>query len=363
MRRRAPQGAPLDLADATITVVDSVSYTGEAVYPAVTVTYDGATLVVNTDYLLNYVDNVNIGSGTVTVTGIGEFTGSVVKTFSIVSNAPTPPGEGDWAFNVQNISDSPTFAEFVEDTSGTWQLCPSQDESRLLVGVGSGYYLRIGSISGFDPSTFVQEAATSSGVDAGHVMHTPDGIHYLLAAPSASSVQMRIASDAYDITTIPGSANSTCSAVYVYGGCISSDGCHVVFSTTSGGSYYLKSGTLTTAWDLSTLTDVKTVSVSAPHGPIFMNQYNGTQLVHLSLWNSTSQKAKITLHTLGTAWDVSTITGSVTKEFPSVTESDKNNGGMNTGEIKGVCVNMAGTKMILSAYHKGTSYYSLINLA
>ena len=70
----------------------------------------------------------------------------------------------------------------------------------------------------------------------------------------------------------------------------------------------------------------------------------------------------ITLYTLGSAWDVSTITNSVTKEFPSVSEADKNNGDMNTGELKGICVNKSGTKMILSAYHKGASYYSLVNL-
>ena len=257
--RRNPQGAPLDLADATITVASSVTYTGNALYPSVVVVYDGATLVVNTDYMLNYSDNVNVGNGTVTITGMGGYTGSVIKTFRIVSNAPTPPGEGDWTFNVQNISDNLTCNEFIEDTSGTWQLCPSQDESKLLVGVGSGYYLRAGSMSDFDPSTFEQEAATSSGIEAGQTVYTPDGIHYLLAAPGATS-------DAYDLTKIPGSANSTCNAQYAYGGVISRDGCHVIFSASSGGSYYLKSGTLTTAWDLSTLSDAKIVNVNKSYG-------------------------------------------------------------------------------------------------
>lgn len=97
--RRRPQGAPADLADAVVTLAsETVYYTGNPVYPSVFVTYEGATLVVNTDYTLNYSDNTEVGAATVVVTGMGEFAGQVTKTFYITA-APT-----GWAFNVENMA-------------------------------------------------------------------------------------------------------------------------------------------------------------------------------------------------------------------------------------------------------------------
>ena len=118
MRRRgSPQGAPADLADATITVVDSVQYTGNPVYPSVTVTYEGATLVVNQDYTLNYSDNTNVGAATVVVTGMGEFTGQVVKTFQIVSSGGGGGG-GSWAdFDLANLGDAEASASLRDSTA------------------------------------------------------------------------------------------------------------------------------------------------------------------------------------------------------------------------------------------------------
>ena len=91
--RRSPQGAPADIADATITIAESVPYTGTPRTPSVTVVYDGATLVVNQDYFVSYNDNTEIGAATVVITGTGEFTGQVVKTFQIASSGS---GGGTW---------------------------------------------------------------------------------------------------------------------------------------------------------------------------------------------------------------------------------------------------------------------------
>lgn len=60
------------------------SYTGEAIKPAVTVMNGNATLKENTDYTLSYANNTNVTSNaTVTITGSGNFGGTVTKTFSI----------------------------------------------------------------------------------------------------------------------------------------------------------------------------------------------------------------------------------------------------------------------------------------
>ncbi len=51
---------------------------------------DGATVLVrNTDYTLSYLNNVNAGVATVTVTGIGNYTGTQNKNFTIAKETPT----------------------------------------------------------------------------------------------------------------------------------------------------------------------------------------------------------------------------------------------------------------------------------
>ena len=78
----------------TADMVDDIApqaYTGEPLTPAVTVTDGDAILVKDQDYDVSYSDNVNVGENTakVTIAGKGNYTGSVVKTFSISSVAAT----------------------------------------------------------------------------------------------------------------------------------------------------------------------------------------------------------------------------------------------------------------------------------
>lgn len=69
--------------NAVITYNNSLTYNGSALSPAVTVKYGNATLKKNTDYTVAYSDNVNAGTGTITITGKGIYGGSVKKTFTI----------------------------------------------------------------------------------------------------------------------------------------------------------------------------------------------------------------------------------------------------------------------------------------
>lgn len=72
--------AKLDDADCKITLSKTVfRYTGNAKTPKVTVTYGSATLVKNVDFTVTYSKNVNASKkGTVTVTGIGKYSGSQI---------------------------------------------------------------------------------------------------------------------------------------------------------------------------------------------------------------------------------------------------------------------------------------------
>ena len=78
-----------NIADCQITAKDRV-YTGEAITPKVTVKYNDKTLKVGTDYTLSYSKKLKaIGTATVTVKGMGSFTG-----FQKVSFRINPEGTG-----------------------------------------------------------------------------------------------------------------------------------------------------------------------------------------------------------------------------------------------------------------------------
>lgn len=69
--------------NAVITYNNSLTYNGSTLSPAVTVKYGNASLKKNTDYTVAYSNNVNAGTGTITITGKGIYGGSVKKTFTI----------------------------------------------------------------------------------------------------------------------------------------------------------------------------------------------------------------------------------------------------------------------------------------
>ena len=80
-----------NIAGATITLNPaSYVYDGKAKTPAVSVVYSVTPLKAGTDYTVAYSANVNAGSATVTVKGIGNFNGSAVKKFTIT---PAPIGK------------------------------------------------------------------------------------------------------------------------------------------------------------------------------------------------------------------------------------------------------------------------------
>ena len=64
--------------------VTSVVYNGKAQTPVVTL-YDGTKSLINgTDYTVTYTNNVNVGTATITITGKGNYTGQIIRTFNIV---------------------------------------------------------------------------------------------------------------------------------------------------------------------------------------------------------------------------------------------------------------------------------------
>ena len=69
--------------------VPAQTYTGKALTPA-TVTFDGKTLVKDTDYTVEYSSNTNVGTATVTINGTGNYTGTKTAEFKINAKKITP---------------------------------------------------------------------------------------------------------------------------------------------------------------------------------------------------------------------------------------------------------------------------------
>ena len=116
----------------TVADIDDQEYTGGAIKPTPTVTYQydtdpshTVTLTNDTHYTLSYENNVNVGPATVIVTLKGGYTGSTTKTFNIVkkslSGATVTPSPASFTYNgnVQKptfsvVKDSRTLAEGVD---------------------------------------------------------------------------------------------------------------------------------------------------------------------------------------------------------------------------------------------------------
>ena len=71
-----------DISAATVTVAQA-TYTGSALTPAVTVTFDGKALTAGRDYTVAYSNNTAAGTATVTITGIGQYKGTKATQFTI----------------------------------------------------------------------------------------------------------------------------------------------------------------------------------------------------------------------------------------------------------------------------------------
>lgn len=72
--------------DVTISV-ENVTYTGSAVTPDILAIIDDYKLVLGKDYTLSYSNNINIGTAFLTITGIGNVTGTRVIEFKIIPKA------------------------------------------------------------------------------------------------------------------------------------------------------------------------------------------------------------------------------------------------------------------------------------
>lgn len=72
-----------------VTDVIDMIYTGLPLIQQMVVKYNGTELTEGTDYTVDYEDNIDVGTATLTITGIGNYTGRKIITFEIVKASNT----------------------------------------------------------------------------------------------------------------------------------------------------------------------------------------------------------------------------------------------------------------------------------
>lgn len=137
------------LTASNIADIAAQTYTGSALEPAVTVTDGEKTLSEGTDYTVTYSDNTNIGTGKVTVTFKGNYSGDVVKEFTI---NPAPITATDdisvnsnikiWSFEKTIFVENASKEIVIVDMAGRVVKSVKPENSRIEIQLSnSGVYI------------------------------------------------------------------------------------------------------------------------------------------------------------------------------------------------------------------------------
>ncbi|MCD7864643.1 MAG: hypothetical protein LUG54_01180, partial [Clostridiales bacterium] len=166
---------PLDIStseDITIDAIDDQIYTGNAMEPSVTVYYNGETLTQGDayDYSVAYTDNTDLGIATVTITGHGNFTGSIETTFNIMDTEGTTV-----------VSDGVTLERVIEAASGT------SEEDPLIITLATDVTLEVTEATEESEDTETTEEDSESTDEEAEVLAATDA---MITLPEGEYVQI-----------------------------------------------------------------------------------------------------------------------------------------------------------------------------
>ena len=110
-----------DIKYTTILDIEDQKYTGDSITPEITITSDYITLKEGQDYTVKYINNINEGTATIQITGIGNYEGTTTKTFNIVREKEEKINEGNYDNNsssAENNNKDTTIADIAIPNSG-----------------------------------------------------------------------------------------------------------------------------------------------------------------------------------------------------------------------------------------------------
>ena len=124
---------PRDIADAQIDMKQTeYVYDGVEHNPKPIIAIDNKTLKINVDYELSYTNNRDCGAGTVTITGKGNYTGKVEKTFPITPKTPEKDTDYKIALPVDSAYDGKPREASVWTRTGVGKVTVWYNDSTAL---------------------------------------------------------------------------------------------------------------------------------------------------------------------------------------------------------------------------------------
>lgn len=158
------------ITDSSVSTISAQQFTGSAIKPSPAVKIGTKTLVPETDYTLSYKDNTDIGTASVTVTGKGNYTGTVKRTFGITARnissvKVSVPTDETYTGNeiTPDISISYGDYSFIKDTDYTVAF-----SNNLNAGTATATVTGKGTLSGSKTVSFtIEPADISSGISIG----------------------------------------------------------------------------------------------------------------------------------------------------------------------------------------------------
>ncbi len=267
-----------NLIDATITLSStSYTYNGSAKKPTVTVKYGSKTLTKGTHYTVSYSNNTAIGTGYVTITGIGNYMGTVMKGFTIKLGTTT-------------------ISSAKNTTSGvkvTWSKVTGASGYYVYRKVSGGSYSKVKTISGTSTVSW-----TDSSLTSGKTYYYKIKAYYgsTTTTSSAASIKYLTAGVISSLTNITSGVKITWTKVSGASG-------YYVYRKTSGGSFS-KIATITSGSTV-TYTDTKVKSKNATTYIYCVKAYSGS--------TTSSYKSKTTVRL--TTPTLSSVTNSASKKM------------------------------------------------
>ena len=173
----------VNVTDAIITLSTSTyNYNGKERRPQVELKYEDEKYKLQTDYTVEYVNNINPGIASVKITGIGRFTGTVTKTFKI--NPPTPKitrndyntfkysATGAKSYYVSNVQTKPTVnqEETATDKFELNKWTSATSTGNLKLEEGKTYYvwaksdIKGGTVSESSATIMVRKMIRNQGI-------------------------------------------------------------------------------------------------------------------------------------------------------------------------------------------------------
>ncbi len=214
--------------------------------------------------------------------------------------SPTPVPNNPWNIHTMTYSG----LSYTTSNAGPY-LAISSDGKKMFTnqgGTGIIFQYRLG--TDYDISTIqlgIVNGSTHTTFGAPYIKFSFDGLNAYSINTAGNHIQQQTLSTAWDLSTISGVVHtmSVNTVGYIYGIVFSVDGKHLYLHNAFGN---VEQYTLGTAWDISTSSFVQQFALGAGDDGAAISPDGKTYIT------STHISENVDVYTLGTAWDISTAT-------------------------------------------------------